>query len=219
VVGSSQYYLANIREFKKPKGISTFPDGGMPKEIRHLFGLFKTDSFTNSTILVTKMGDVVGWPSKYSTRMDHSSSYIAIGIMNVTQPDSASGIYLYNLKNEKFEKFSKTGALPALSKNGKLLAYCIHNKLIVNDFLSKNTLFSYLLNFEPVFVTWKSDDEIYIFFPNPFRVKILNISTGRIIDSSTRYLKNFDQELGIDEINNHYNDSAKDFKVILDKNP
>jgi hypothetical protein len=196
VAGPSCYYLANVREFKMPKGISTFPDGGITKDVRQLFGLFRTDTLTNSTVLISRLGKIVGWPSRYSTRIDKNSSFIAIGIVNVTQADSVSGIYLYSFKSEKLEKYSKKGALPALSKDGLLLAYCINNKLVVDDYSTKTKLFSYLLNFEPVFV--------------------LNISTGRTSDSNLRYIKNFDQEIDIQKINKANGGSAEKSKAILD---
>jgi hypothetical protein len=217
VAGPSCYYLANVREFKMPKGISTIPDGGMSKDVRQLFGLFKTDTLTNSTVLISRLGKIVGWPSRYSTRIDKNSSFIAIGIINVTQADSVSGIYLYSFKSEKLEKYSKKGALPALSKDGLYLAYCINNKLVVDDYSTKTKLFSYLLNFEPVFVTWKSADEIYLFISNPFRVKVLDLSTGRTSDSNLRYIKNFDQEFDIHKINKAIGGSAEISKAILDK--
>ena len=203
--------------FKNQKALVPFLMAGMSKDVRQLFGLFRTDTLTSSNILVTKLGNVVGWPSRYSTRVGKNPWYIAIGIMNVTQPDSIDGIYLYNFKNEKLEKYSKVGALPSLSGSGSLMAYCIHNKLVIDDYESKNTLFSYLLNFEPVFVTWKSDNEIYIFFSNPFRVKVLNIKTGLTSDSRLKYIKNFDQEVGIERISKIFKGSPKGLKEILDK--
>ncbi|GEM_PF-1896410 len=216
ISSSSCYYLANVREFKMPKGISTFPDGGVSKDVRYLFGLFKTDTLTNSTVLVAKLGKVVEWPSRYSTRLDKNSSHIAIGILNVTQADSICGIYLYNLKNNKLQRYSKESALPAFTRNGLLMAYCIKNKLVIDDYSSKNTLFSYLLNFVPEFVTWKSDNEIYLFLSNPFRVKVLNISTGVTTDTRLKFIKNFDQEIDINQINRKIKDSSKESKAILD---
>jgi hypothetical protein len=217
VSGSSCYYLAHVREFQMPKGISTFPDGGMSRDVRQLFGLFKTDSLTNSTILITRMGEVVGWPSRYATRMEKNDSYIAIGIVNVTQRDSISGIYLYSIKSGKLIKYSKEQALPALSSSGSLMAYCIKNRLVVDDFSSKTTLFSYLLNFIPVFVTWKSDHEIYIFYTDPFRVKVLDISTGKTTNTDLKYIKNYNQELDISTINRMLKITPESSKEILDK--
>jgi len=60
VVGSSYYYLANVSEFRRPKSIRKLPDGGIPKGVRHLFGLFKTDSLSSSTVLITRLGDIDG---------------------------------------------------------------------------------------------------------------------------------------------------------------
>jgi len=217
VEGTSFYYLANVREFQLPKGIRRCSDGGMSRNIRLLFGLFKTDTLTNSTILVTRLGEVVGWPSKYSTRLDKKGSSIAIGIVNVTQPDSINGIYLYSLKRDQLEKYSRAGAFPSLSSNGTQIAYCIKNKLVIDDFTSKTTLFSYLLNFDPVFVTWKSDIEIYLFLSNPFRVKVLNFSTGKTSDTGLKYIKNYDQEVDAEKINKFFRSSAQEPKVLLDR--
>jgi len=215
--GTSCYYLAQINEFQLPKGISNFSDGRISRDVRQLFGLFKTDTLTNSTILVSRIGGVTGWPSGYSTRLDKKDSYIAIGIVNTTQPDSINGIYLYNIKSSKLEKYSKESAFPSLSQNGSLMVYCIINRLVIDNYSSKTTLFSYLLNFEPVFVTWKSDDELYLFLSNPFSVKVLNISTGKTSDSDLKYIKNLDQEVNVTQINRIFKSEQEQLKILLDK--
>jgi hypothetical protein len=215
--GASCYYLAHIREFQRPKGITTFPDGGLSRDVRQLFGLFKTDTLSNSTILIAGLGNVVGWPSSYSTRLVKNDSHIAIGIVNVTQPDSISGIYLYNISTGKLEKYSKQSALPTLSQNGSLMAYCVINRLVIDDYSSRTTLYSYLLNFEPVFVSWKSDNELYLFLSNPFSVKVLNTATGKTTDSDLKYIKNYDQAVDITTILRVFRGSKLEPREILDK--
>ena len=215
-VGSSQYFLAQAREFQRPKGISTFPDGGMTKDVRCMFGLFKTDTITNSTILVARLGNTIGWPSRYATRITKNDSYIAFGIANVTKADSANGIYLYNLKKGIIERYSNQGALPSLLPQGSLLTYCIVNRLVVEDFSTKTLLYSYLLNFNPIFASWKSENEIYLFLSDPFRVKFLNISTGKITDSDLKYIRNYDQELDITQINKFFKGNTQISKELLD---
>ena len=138
--------------------------------------------------------------------------------MNLTQADSISSIYLYNLKRDKIEKYSREGALPALSKNGTFMAYCIKNRLVVDDYSSKTKLFSYLLNFDPVFVTWKSEKEIYLFLSNPFSVKVLDFTTGKTYDTDLKFIENFDQEVDIEKISKIFNGSTPESKSILDKN-
>jgi len=215
--GTSYYYLAHVREYKMPKGISTFPDGGMSKDVRQLFGLFKTDSITKSTILLSRLGDVVGWPSRYSTRLDKNSFCIAIGIENITFRDSVNGIYLYDFKSGKLDKYSKEAGLPALFDNSSLMTYCIENKLVVDDIASKTILYSYLLNVAPAFVTWKNDHEILIYFFNPTEVKILNTTTGKVIKSDLKYMKNFDQEIDIGQIKKIVKELTNLSRDILDQ--
>jgi hypothetical protein len=217
ISGSSCFYLAQLREFQKPKGISTFPDGGMSRDVRQLFGLFKTDTLTSSTILVTRLGSVVGWPVRYSTRIEKNFYYIAIGIVNINFPDSINGIYLYSIKTGNLEKYSKEGALPSLTESGTLIAYCVKNRLVVDDCPTKTTLFSYLLNYEPVFVKWKNDKEILLFLSNPFRVNVLNISTGKTSETDLNYLKNYDQEIEITQINRILQPTSEKTKTLLDK--
>lgn len=218
ISGSTCYYLAQVREFQMPKGISTLPDGGISRDVRQLFGLFKTDTLSNSTVLITRLGNVMGWPSRYSTRLERNNSLIAIGIENITQPDSVSGIYLYNLKSGKLIKYSKEVGLPALSKGSSLIAYCIKNRLVVEDYSTKTKLFSYLLNFVPVFITWENDNEINIYFSDPFRVMVLDINTGRVSESKRKYIKNYDQEIDINKLNRIFKGSVDQPKDILDKN-
>lgn len=79
VVGFSYYYLAQVREFRKPKLLgAALPDGGMSKETRQVFGLFRTDSLANTTQLVYQMPDIYGWPVRYSTRIDKNDSFYSV---------------------------------------------------------------------------------------------------------------------------------------------
>lgn len=207
VVGSSYYYLAQVREYRMPKGISRFPDGGMSKETRQVFGLFKTDSVENSTKLVYQLPDVYGWPVRYSTRIDKNDSFIVFGIANVNFPDSLNGIYLYNLKNNSFSRYSKSKALPSISEFNQI-AYCIDNKLSVDD-IDGTQLFSYILNSMPAFVDWNSNDDIYIYFSNPNSVQMIKLSTGKTIKTDLNYIPNYAQEKSKSQI----------LKVIKTSNP
>lgn len=215
--GSGYVYLAQAREFQMPKGISAFPDGGISKDVRSLFGLFKTDTITNSTILVTKLGSVVGWPSRYATRISKSGSYIAFGIVNLSKPDSICGVYLFDTKRNELIKYSGQGSLPSLSPEGSRMAHSIANRLVIEDFLTKTPLFSYVLNFNPVFVTWKSEQEILIFLSEPFRVKLLNLSTGKTTDTDFKYLTNYAQEIDISQISKLIKEESRLAKETLDK--
>lgn len=206
-VGSTYFYLAQVREYRMPKGISRFPDGGMSKETRQVFGLFKTDSVENSTKFIYQLPDVYGWPAMYSTRIDKNDSFIVFGIANVSFPDSLDGIYLYNLKNNTCRHYSKSKTLPSISESNQI-AYSIENKLSIDD-IDGTQLFSYVMNSKPVFVDWKNDDEIYIYHSNPFKVQMLKLSTGKTVNTNLDYLSNFAQEKTKSQI----------FKVIKTSNP
>ncbi len=212
-VGESYYYLAQVREYKLPKGISRFPDGGMSKETRQVFGLFRTDSIQNKTFLVYTMPSIYGWPVRYSTRFDKNESFIVFGISNVSYPDSLDGIYLFNLKSNVVKKFSSNKALPTISDLGQI-AYCVENKLSIDDIDGTN-LFSYILNEKPVFVDWKNPDEILIFNSNPFRVQVIRLSTGKTTLTSIEYPSNYGQEITKSDIIKVFNSSSPDLKVFL----
>lgn len=213
IVGSSYYYLAQVREYRMPKGISRFPDGGMSKETRQVFGLFRTDSLANTTQLVYQMPDVFGWPVRYSTRIDKNDSFIVFGIANVSFADSLDGIYLYNLKNNSFSRYSKSKALPSISEFNQIV-YCIDNKLSVDD-IDGTQLFSYVMNSKPVFVDWKNDDEIYIYHSNPFSVQMLKLSTGKTINTNLEYVSNYAQEKSKSQIICVIKTSNPDLKELL----
>lgn len=212
--GSSEYYLAELKEFQNPKGISKFPDGGRSKMTKQLFGLYKTDTLANSTILVAKLGNVSGWPSRYSTRMEKNQEYIAIGIINVTTIDSVSGIYLYDLKKNTLQKYSSSSALPSISKYTSQLVYCIENRLIIEDYQTKTTLRSYLLNESPAFVNWKNENEIFLFYSKPFTVDILSLETGKIYKTDLDYITNYDQELNTTQLSKNIQFTQESLKEI-----
>lgn len=212
-VGSSYFYLAQVREYRMPKGISRFPDGGMSRETRQVFGLFKTDSVENSTKLVYQLPDVYGWPVRYSTRIDKNDSFLVFGVFNVSFPDSIDGIYLYNMKNNTCRRYSKSKTLPAISEFNQL-AYSIENRLSIDD-IDGTQLFSYVLNSKPVFVDWKTDDEIYIYLSNPNSVKMLKLSTGRTTNTELEYAPNYAQEKSKSQILKVVKTSNVNFNLFL----
>lgn len=214
-VDSSYYYLAQVREYRLPKGISRFPDGGVSREIRQLFGLFKTDSIEKTTVLVAKLNDLIGWPVRYSTRLEKNDSYIAIGIINVNLPDTINGIYLFSVKDGSLRKYSGEKSLPSISNQASRIAYCVGNKLVIDDYSSNTTLFSYLLNATPVFISWKNDREILLFYANPFHVKILNLDNGKVSPTDLKYIPNYNQELDATTINRLIRESNPDLKGFL----
>jgi hypothetical protein len=215
IVGSSCYYLAQVREYKSPKGISRFPDGGQSKEIRQLFGLFKTDSMSKSTIMVTRLPEIHGWPSRYATRMEKKGSYIVIGIINVTLPDSINGIYIYDLKKDEIRKYCEKKALPSISQDGTQIAYCYDNKLMIDDFPTHTSLASFHITPEPVFLTWKSKEEILLFFSDPFRVMVINVISGNITASDLKYIPNYGQDANATDIKNFVKQTSPDLKGLL----
>lgn len=214
-VGSSYYYLAQVREYRLPKGISRFPDGGMSKETRQVFGLFRTDSLANTTQLVYQMPDIYGWPVRYSTRIDKNDCFVVFGIANVSFPDSLNGIYLYNLKNNSFSRYSKSKALPSISEFNQI-AYCVDNKLSVDD-IDGTQLFSYILNSKPAYVDWNTDDEIYIYLSNPYSVKMLKLSTGKTTNTELEYAPNYAQEKNKTQILKVISSSTPNLKELINQ--
>lgn len=214
--GSSCYYLAQVKEYRNPKGISRFPDGGQTKEIRQLFGLFKTDSISGITVLEARLGDVYGWPVRFKTRLEKNNSDIAIGIVNINQPDSVNGIYLFNIDSGKILKYSDEEALPALAITGSRIAYCSNKILSVEDYSSKAPAATYPVEITPVFISWSGEQEILLFCSEPFRVLKLNLLTGRVDSSEVNYLANYKQELGAAEIHDMVKMTSSDLRRLLD---
>ena len=214
--GSSCYYLARVREYRNPKGISRFPDGGQVKVLRQLFGLFRTDTLSNRTEMAVKLTDVKGWPSRYKTRLEENGTVIAVGILNISFPDSVNGIYLYNLVSGRILKYSGEGDMPTLSKSGTRIAYCNDSIVFIEDYSDKALIARYHLDVDPVFITWGNDDEIYLFCYNPFRVMVLDLNTGSVNQSELEYIRNYDQEVGATEIRKIVERSSPDIKRFLD---
>ena len=214
--GSSFYYLAQVREYRNPKGISRFPDGGQTKEIRQLFGLFKTDSMSKSTVLVASLGDVNGWPVRYKARLEKNGTDIAIGIININLPDSINGIYLFNLDSGRMLKYSREEALPSFSKTGSQITYCSNKILSVEDYTDKTSIIRYPLDIEPVFISWGNEYMIHLFCSDPFRVMELDLKSGVVNSSDMDYIANYNQELGATEISRIIEKAPPDLKKLLD---
>lgn len=217
IAGSSCYYLGQVKEFRRPKGISRFPDGGQIKEIRKIFGFFLTDTISNTTIIAAKLPPVRGWPSWFKTRLEKNETDIVIGIANIITHDSVNGIYLYNIKSGKLTKYSEDGVLPAISETTTLLSYCIDSTLYIEDYSGRSLVSKYYLDVDPVFVTWVGDAAILLFCHDPFRVMELDLNTGIVVDSDMEYIRNYDQELNATEIRKIVEKSTPDLKEILDQ--
>ena len=216
--GSSCYYLARVREYRNPKGISRFPDGGQVKELRQLFGLFSTDTLSNRTEVAAILADVKGWPSRYKSRLEKNGTDIAIGIVNISFPDSVNGIYLYNLESGRILKYSGDGDMPTLSKTGTRIAYCRDKVLLVEDYSDKTLINSYSLDTVPVFLSWEDENKILLFCSDPFRVMVLDLKNDALNKSGMDYIPNYDQEVGATEIRKIIERSSPDLKKILDNN-
>jgi len=216
MVGSSCYYLAQVREYRNPKGISRFPDGGQTKEIRQIFGLFRTDSISKITILAARFRDVYGWPVRYKTRLEKNGSVIVIGIVNINLPDSINGIYLYNIDSGRILKYSDKETLPALSKTGSRIAYCSNDILSVEDYSGKTSAARYPLDITPVFISWGNENEIFLFCSDPFRVMKLDLKTGKAVSSDMRYISNYYQELGVADLKDIVEIATPGLRKLLD---
>ena len=216
MIGSSCYYLAQIREYRNPKGISRFPDGGQTKEIRQIFGLFKTDSISKSTVLAARLGNVYGWPIRYKTRIEKDNANIAIGIVNINLPDSINGIYLFNLYSGRMLKYTDEEALPSILEKDSRIAYCSNKILSVENYINKISVARYPLDITPVYVNWKNENEIFLFYSDPFRVKVFDLKSGTIISSDVEYIANYNQEIGVSEINRMVEKTSPDLRKLLD---
>lgn len=216
MVGSSCYYLAQVREYRNPKGISRFPDGGQTKEIRQIFGLFKTDSINKKTVLAARLGDVYGWPVRYKTRIEKNNSDIAIGIVNINLPDSINGIYLYNIDSGKILKYSNEEASPTLAITGSQIAYCSNKILTVEDYSIKTSITRYPVEITPVYISWENENEIFLFCSDPFRVMKLNLQNGKIDSSGMEYISNYKQELGAADIKNIVTITTSELRKLID---
>ena len=214
--GSSCYYLAQVKEYRNPKGISRFPDGGQIKVIRQLFGLFRTDTISNTTEIAAILGDVKGWPSRYKTRLEENGTVIAIGIENISFPDSVNGIYLYNLESGRILKYSGEGDIPTLSRIGTRIAYCNDSIVFIEDYSDKSLIVRYPLDIDPVFITWGNKNEILLFCYDPFLVLKLDLKTGYINQSESQYIRNYNQELNATQIRKIVERSPPNLKSFLD---
>jgi hypothetical protein len=217
LVESSCFYLAQVREYRNPKGISRFPDGGQILEVRKIFGLFKTDTLSNTTEMAAELLKVNGWPSRYKSRLEKNGTDIIIGIANIHFPDSVNGIYLYNLNSGKLTRYSGEGVLPAISKTFTRLAYCYDTILYIEDYSDRSLVAKYHLDVDPVFVEWAGDSGILLFCYDPFRVLELDLNTGLINKSELEYIPNYGQEMNATEIRKIIERSSPDLKNLLDQ--
>ena len=219
VSGPFYYYMAEIKEYRSPKGISRFPDGGMSKILRKQFGIYRTDTINLKTSTVALFPQVSGWPSGYTTRMDSNDSCIVVGIYNLTAPDATDGIYLISTENGAIRKYNNLRAFPAFSPVQSEMAYCIGNNLIIDNYEKDSTILSFKLKSEPVFIEWNSENLILLFCSEPFRTEEIDIKHGMIRDSKLKYVSNYAQELDAGQIRKMIKISKPDFKEMLDNNP
>lgn len=177
-VEGSVYYLAQAREYRQSK----FPPG-IAKELRQVFGLFRTDTAEHSTTVVAQLVDICAFEPCYKSHLEHGDSYIAFGVYNVAYPDSVDGVYLFNLKRNSLTRIARAKSLPTMLPNGSLIAYFSGNRLIIDEVATRTTLVSYLLTSAPDFVSWKDAKTLLLCYPGTHPVQTLNLETGRIANT------------------------------------
>jgi hypothetical protein len=177
-VEGSVYYLAQAREYR----LSKFPSG-IAKELRQVFGLFRTDTANCTTTIAARLVDICAFESCYKSHLEHGDSFIAFGVYNVAYPDSVDGVYLFNLKRNSLTRVARVKSLPTMLPNGSLIAYFSGNRLIIDEVATRTTLLSYLLTSTPDFVSWKDAKTLLLCYPGAQAVLTLNLETGRIADT------------------------------------
>ena len=187
-------FLRWERDYFMPKGITRFPDGGIPKYVRDETFVCMYSKDTNSVRVITEGEGVPrGYPA--SARFSWKADFIVYKIWNADEAQNLlNPVILLNLKTLESSKFFEIGEMPELSPSADRIASIRKNSiwLMKTDGTGGNIIFK-SSGFELIFLMWEKENlmDLYVREKGRFTVYTLNLSDMSMNKSDKPYIQNF----------------------------
>jgi hypothetical protein len=197
--GTNLYFLAQAREYRLPKGISRFPDGGRARELRQVFGLYVTDTLSGSTGLLYRLPDIQRWPAGYSTRLEAKSGLVVFGIRELSPPSvtgtpayAGNGIYLHTPATGVTGKITVTPALPTLANGGGAIAWFENDTLTTLE-RSTGQYSVFPVKANPAFIRWENPEYLLFYRRDTAQTLVFSFKDSELRTSQEPYLTHYGQ--------------------------
>lgn len=194
---SMYMFLKWERDYYMPKGISRFPDGGIPKYIRDETFVCIYDSSTHEIKVIMKGK---GFPRGYpvSARFSWKGKYAAYKIWNADETQNLlNPVILIDTTNTTATEFYDIGEMPELSPSGNRMATIRKNAIWTMKTDGTESINVYKASkFELIFIKWEKENlmELYVKDKGRFAVYTLDLTNGNVVNSIKPYVKNFGNE-------------------------
>lgn len=192
--GSRFIFMQWERDFRMPRGLARFPDGGIPKYLRDecFVCVYNKDSRS-----IQKIGTAVGKPRGYppAARFSWKGARAVYKIWNAHEVENAQNpIMLIDMDSFEQSEIIREGEKPELSPDASRVAYIKGNALCVFDMSRRES--KKLMDPAPlelVFTMWTKERtmDLHVRDRGKFSVYSLDIPKGALNKSGKPYLKNF----------------------------
>ncbi len=210
--GSRFIFMQWERDFRMPKGLARFPDGGIPKYLRDECFVCVYDRAGKS---IRKIGTAVGKPRGYppAARFSWKGARAVYKIWNAHEAENSQNpIMLIDMESYAQQKIIDQGEKPELSPDASRVAYIKGNALYIFDIPGRASVKAIEpSSLELVFTMWNDERaiDLHVREAGSFAVYSLDIAQGRMSKSRKPYLKNFG--------NHHTPDAIRDALPIHSK--
>lgn len=192
--GSRFIFMQWERDFRAPRGLARFPDGGIPKYLRDECFVCVYDKDSGS---IQKIGTAVGKPRGYppEVRFSWKGTRAVYKIWNAYDVENARNpIMLIDMDSYTQREILREGEKPELSPDASRVAYIKGNALYIFDIAGRAGIKVMEPPFlELIYTMWNDERtiDLYVRESGRFAVYSLDIAQGRLSKSRKPYLKNF----------------------------
>lgn len=150
----------SVRYYRSAKGLTAFPDGGLPKELYWNLSLYSVDLDQQKA---RKLDDFENLSLSHRAWYAHISFADSSLLYSLYQPvmkdsiiiNSGLGIYLFDLKTEKRQKISDKGYRAVLSPDAREIAFLYKSHVFVYTISSEELVaHQFPVRDEPAYIKW-----------------------------------------------------------------
>lgn len=182
------------RAFRRPVGISRFPDGGRPKYLQDELALVVHDLAGHASRLLVEARGVPR--SSLDVSVSWQKDLVVYRVNNVREEDDLENhIHVVDVATGRQKELDSYGLRPRLSPDAGRIAYLQDGKLWTMDPDGENAqvIHDPPPDVELVFVVWEDREhmQLHVRADGQFQVLTLDLQTGQVSESDLPYAKNY----------------------------
>jgi hypothetical protein len=184
------------QRYRRPWGLSRFPDGGQPKMLLDVLDIVVHDLGTGRTRRLAR--PEAGARAPLDVHVSWKGPHIVYSVENPRELEpEASGIWMISTPDGRHEELVAHGSRPELSPGAGRVAYVEDGSLWVADVQERDAELQYSpRKLELVHVSWDEPGrmELHVRGEEGFEVVGYDLETGAVVPSDEEYARHFGLE-------------------------